>query len=600
MNKLMVCLALFVLSACQSLDPQVQKEVEQFLTNYTKTYQQLYATSSEAQWLSNIDIREGDSTHALETRKAGEAMATFTGSDSVIAQTRRYLTYRDQLTPIQIKQLEMILFLAANNPATVDSLVKQRIKAETAQTETLFGFPYKMNGKKLTTNDLDGILKDELDIQKRLLAWESSKAVGTPLKPGLMQLRDLRNRTVQALGYEDYFHYQVSEYGMTTNEMMRLNKQMLSDLWPLYRELHTYMRYTLAKKYGVAQVPAYLPAHWLPNRWGQDWSSEVNVEGVNLDSVLKTKGPDWITKQAEAFYVSIGFDKLPPVFWQKSSLFPYPADSAVKKNNHASAWHMDLEKDVRSLMSVEPNTEWWETANHELGHIYYYMNYSHPGVPILLRGGANRAYHEAMGSLMGLAAMQKPFLEKAGLIAANTPTADPMQAMLKEAMNTVVFMPFSAGTMTEFEKQLYADSLNPGQWNKVWWELTKKYQGIEPPSDRGEVGCDAATKTHINDDAAQYYDYALSYAILYQMHLHISTQILQQDPHACNYFGNRKIGDFLKSIMVHGASKDWRAMLRETTGDELNAKAMVLYFSPLLDWLKQENKGRVYTLPEKI
>lgn len=600
MKKLMVCLALFVLSACQSLDPQVQKEVEQFLTNYTKTYQQLYATSSEAQWLSNIDIREGDSTHALETRKAGEAMATFTGSDSVIAQTRRYLTYRDQLTPIQIKQLEMILFLAANNPATVDSLVKQRIKAETAQTETLFGFPYTINGKKLTTNDLDGILKYELDIQKRLLAWESSKAVGTPLKPGLMQLRDLRNRTVQALGYEDYFHYQVSEYGMTTNEMMSLNKQMLSDLWPLYRELHTYMRYTLAKKYGVAQVPAYLPAHWLPNRWGQDWSSEVNVEGVNLDSVLKTKGPDWITKQAEAFYVSIGFDKLPPVFWQKSSLFPYPADSAVKKNNHASAWHMDLEKDVRSLMSVEPNTEWWETANHELGHIYYYMNYSQPGVPILLRGGANRAYHEAMGSLMGLAAMQKPFLEKSGLIAANTPTADPMQAMLKEAMNTVVFMPFSAGTMTEFEKQLYADSLNPGQWNKVWWELTKKYQGIESPSDRGEAGCDAATKTHINDDAAQYYDYALSYAILYQMHLHISTQILQQDPHACNYFGNRKIGDFLKSIMVHGASKDWRAMLRETTGDELNAKAMVLYFSPLLDWLKQENKGRVYTLPEKI
>jgi peptidyl-dipeptidase A len=52
--------------------------------------------------------------------------------------------------------------------------------------------------------------------------------------------------------------------------------------------------------------------------------------------------------------------------------------------------------------------------------------------------------------------------------------------------------------------------------------------------------------------------------------------------------------------MVHGAAKDWRSMLRETTGDELNAKAMVLYFSPLLSWLKQENKGRVYSLPEKI
>lgn len=598
--SLMVLLMALAWSACQTLDPKVQKDVDDFLTNYSKTYQQLYTTSSEAQWLSNIDIKEGDSTHAIETRKAGEAIAAFTGSDSVIAQTRLFLTYSDQLTPVQIKQLNMILFYAANNPASVDSLVKQRIKAETAQTETLFGFSYQLNGKKLTTNELDEILKDEVDIKKRLFAWESSKEVGKPLKPGLMKLRDLRNRTVQALGYEDYFHYQVSEYGMSTNEMITLNRQMLSDLWPLYRELHTYMRYTLAKKYNEPQVPDYLPAHWLPNRWGQDWSSEVKVEGVNLDSVLKTKGPEWITKQAEAFYTSIGFDKLPDVFWQKSSLFPYKADSSVKKNNHASAWHMDLEKDVRSLMSVEPNTEWWETANHELGHIYYYMTYSHPGVPLLLRGGANRAYHEAMGSLMGLAAMQKPFLEKAGLIAPNTPDTDPMQSMLKEAMNTVVFMPFSAGTMTEFEKQLYADSLNPGQWNKVWWDLAKKYQGIVPPSDRGEEGCDAATKTHINDDAAQYYDYALSYAILYQMHLHITSQILQQDPHACNYFGNRKIGEFLKSIMIHGASKDWRSMLRETTGDELNAKAMVMYFSPLLNWLKQENKGRIYTLPEKI
>src|SRR5690606_41773735 len=64
----------------------------------------------------------------------------------------------------------------------------------------------------------------------------------------------------------------------------------------------------------------------------------------------------------------------------------------------------------RSLMSVEPNAEWFETSNHELGHIYYYMTYTNSDVPPLLRGGANRAYHEAMGSLMGLAATQKPFL----------------------------------------------------------------------------------------------------------------------------------------------------------------------------------------------
>lgn len=589
---------LFIIS-CESGNPALQKEVQSYLDSYTAEYLKLYAASSEASWKSNIEIIEGDSSNAKATQLANEKLAAFTGSQQHIEKVRTFLKSSKELTALQVKQLETILFMAGNNPESVADLVKARIKAETEQTEKLFGFQYMLNGRKVNTNDLDEMLRSETDLNKRQQAWESSKEVGKGLKSGLNNLRNLRNQTVQALGYQDYFHYQVSEYGMETEEMMALNKKILSELWPLYRELHTYMRYELAKKYKQENVPDLIPAHWIPNRWAQDWSSEIKVEGINLDSILKTKGPQWITKQAEAFYVSLGFPALPSVFWQKSSLFPYPADSLVKKNNHASAWHMDLKEDVRSLMSVEANSEWWETANHELGHIYYYMTYSNVEVPPLLRGGANRAYHEAMGTLMGLAAMQKPFLEGAGLIASGVKT-DSIQTLLKEAMNTAVFIPFSSGTMTSFEKQLYADSIPDSQWNKAWWNLAAKYQGIQAPTTRGEDYCDAATKTHINDDAAQYYDYALSYVILYQMHQHICKNILKQDPHHCNYFGNKKVGDFIRSIMYPGASKDWRVMLKETTGEDLNAKAMVDYFSPLMSWLKEQNKGRKYTLPETL
>ena len=61
--------------------------------------------------------------------------------------------------------------------------------------------------------------------------------------------------------------------------------------------------------------------------------------------------------------------------------------SARKKNAHASAWHIDRAQDVRSLMSVEANQQWFGTAHHELGHIYYYLAYSRPEVPYLLREG---------------------------------------------------------------------------------------------------------------------------------------------------------------------------------------------------------------------
>jgi peptidyl-dipeptidase A len=288
---------------------------------------------------------------------------------------------------------------------------------------------------------------------------------------------------------------------------------------------------------------------------------------------------------------------LPKSFWELSSLFPLPPDATHKKNNHASAWHMDLANDIRCLMSIEPNAEWYETAHHELGHIYYYVQYSNPDVPIVLREGANRGYHEALGSLMGLAAMQKPFLAGLGILPADSKT-DEMKTLLKEALNYVVFIPWSAGVMTEYEYALYAKELPQDQLNKTWWDLVRKYQGIVPPTERGEEFCDAASKTHITDDAAQYYDYAISYVLLFQFHDHIARNILKQDPHATNYFGNAAVGDFIAKIMRPGASGDWRKMLRDTTGEDMSARAMLAYFERLMDYLKEANEGRKQTLED--
>ncbi|MEZ5017671.1 MAG: M2 family metallopeptidase [Flavipsychrobacter sp.] len=596
MKKLItaLCACVLFVSACNNAGKSGE-EAQAFIDAYTEKYVALYAAASEAEWKANTEIIEGDETIANAAKKASEEMALFTGSKENIENAKKYLAEKDNLTDIQVKQLEAILYAAANNPQTVADVVKERIAAEVDQNQKLFGFQYMLNGKKASTNDIDETLRTESNLDKRLAAWNASKEVGPTLKDGLVNLRNLRNQTVQALGYNDYFTYQVSEYDMETQEMMNSMTQLMDELRPLYRELHTWMRYELAKKYNQKEVPEYIPAHWLPNRWGQDWSAAIEVEGLDINGILGEKSAEWITKEGEKLYTSIGFPNLPETFWTKSSLYPYPADSNVKKNNHASAWHMNLGDDVRSLMSVEPNSEWWETVNHELGHIYYYMTYTNPDVPPLLRGGANRAYHEAIGSMMGMAAMQKPYLIGRGLVAADAKTNE-VQSLMKEAMNSVVFMFFSCGTMSHFEKALYVDNLPADQFNKKWWDLAKQYQGIVPPTERGEEYCDAATKTHINNDAAQYYDYALSYVILYQLHNHIAKNILKQDPRATNYYGQTGIGDFLKGITYPGASKDWREVLKESTGEELNAKAMLEYFQPLVEWLKKENEGRTYTL----
>ncbi|MEX0968071.1 MAG: M2 family metallopeptidase [Bacteroidia bacterium] len=618
MNKLLflpVIFFLFGVSGCSTNESSheadaasadsLRSDVDDFLSEYNRQYQDLYYQAAQAEWRLNTYIKEGDSTANEAATRANESLAAFTGSNENINKVRGFLEKEDMLHELQVKQLEKILYFAGNNPEPMEEIVKKKIAAETAQTEKLFGFQFFFQGKEVSTNYLDSVLDASENMDHRLEAWISSKEVGKPLKGGLENLQHLRNETVRALGYQDYFSYQVSDYGMTTEEMLELNRKFVRELWPLYRELHTYARYELANQYGE-EVPEMLPAQWLPNRWSQDWSSMIEVEGYNLDSVLATKSADWIIKKGEQFYVSMGFPKLPESFFEKSSLYPLPPDAGYKKNNHASAWHLDLDKDVRSLMSVIPNASWFETVNHELGHIYYYMTYTNKDVPLVLREGANRAFHEAIGTQIGMAAMMRSFLEEQNLLSPSgtgneeRQKEQEMQTLLKQAMNYVVFIPWSAGVMTEFEYDLYANELPVDQFNQRWWELKEKYQGITTPLPRGEEYCDACSKTHINNDAAQYYDYAISSILLFQLHDHISGNILSDDPRNANYFGNLETGEFLKDLMYPGASADWRTLLKDATGEDLSARAMLSYFDPLLAYLKEKNNGRTYTLPETI
>jgi peptidyl-dipeptidase A len=573
----------------------IQQEAQAYLDGYNKTYQQVFYASSLAGWKLNTRIVKGDTISQHLADEADKALAIYTGSKANIDSAQKYLAVKDQLTPLQVRQFERVLFNAGNNPASAGDIVERRIKASNNQTSLLYGFKYMLNGKPVTTGDIDDILQTSADPVLRLKAWESSKEVGKILKTGLDSLQQLRNASVTPLNYKDFFDYQAREYGMSEDEMIQLTRQFIKEVWPLYRELHTWARYELAAKY-KQPVPDYIPAQWLPNRWGQDWSALVNVQALNIDSILKTHGAEWMAHEGEKFYESIGFDSLPASFWQNSSLYPVPADSSFSKNNHASAWHLDLDKDIRSLQSITPNTEYWSTVLHELGHVYYFKSYSTPEVPVILRNGANRGYHEAFGSMMGLASLQKPFLENLGLIKKGIQTNDTLK-LLSEALNYIVHIPWGSGVMTEFEYALYAKKIPPEQYNKTWWDLVKKYQGIVPPSPRSETYCDAATKTHINDDPAQYYDYSIANVLLFQFHKYIADSILHQDAHATNYWGNKGVGDFLKNVMKPGSSVDWRKHLQATIHNDMSAKPMVDYFIPLMDYLKRINSGRKYTLP---
>lgn len=556
---------------------------------------------ADVAWQAATDVTP---EHTGARAGADKTLAAVAGSRAIIDKCKALLAHEKELDDLTARQLRRLLLAAAEAPGTIPEVVARRVDAEAHQAGIQDSFTFCLQPKPGaggkggagcarpgTANDIDNVLLKSRDLAERQRVWTASKEIGRPLKSGLVDLQKLRNQVAREMGYSSFFALQVADYGMTVKEMMALLDATLETTRPLYEALHCYAKHALAKRYG-RPAPTTIPAHWIGNRWAQRWPGLIDE--ASLDSYFKGAKPETIVKSAESFYTSLGFSPLPESFWKKSDLYPLEATAPRKKNAHASAWHVDHEQDVRSLMSVEANEQWFGTAHHELGHIYYFLAYSRPEVPSLLREGANRAFHEAVGELARLASEEMPYLHKVGVLPAAV-NPDPKGWLLQSALDSIVFLPFSAGTMSHFEHDLYENELPPAEWQKRWWDYVARYQGVVPPAVRPDDLCDACTKTHINDDPAQYYDYALASLIKFQLHDHICTKILGQDVRACDYSGQKAVGDFLRGILTLGATRDWRTVIKEATGEEISPRALMAFYEPLTADLAARNAGRTCT-----
>jgi peptidyl-dipeptidase A len=567
------------------------EDAKSFLEIYNRIYQSLYAVANDAAWSALTDVTD---EHTGQRIGAEKAQAAFLGSPWVIQRTRELLQHTNRLDALTVRQLRFVLLNAAGAPGTIPDVVAERVAAEARQAATMDGFVFKWTPpgatepKATTANQIDELLQSSTNLAERLAVWKASKESGVALKPGLLKLRGLRNRVATEMGYSSFFALRAGWFDMNVAEMKAMTDKLCEQTRPLYEQLHCWAKHTLAKRYGQP-VPKLIPAHWLGNRWGQEWPGLV--ESIDLDPLFKNKSPEWLVGKAVEYGESLGFPKLPTNFWARSDLYELPADAKRKKNTHASAWHINLDQDVRSLMNVKNNFQWFGTSHHELGHVFYFLAYSRPEIPSLFRDGASPAMHEAMAETLATPTKQTFYLRELGLIPAET-TFDKIQWLLNAALDDVVFIPWSAGVMAAWERDFYESDLPADQLNQRWWDCVAKYQGIVPPEPRGEEFCDAATKTHINDNPAEYYKYSIAFAVKYQLHMHIAKKILSQDPRNTSFKGNKQIGAFLYNIMKQGATRDWRRVIRDATGEEFSGHAMLEYYEPLTKYLKEQNQGR--------
>ncbi len=527
----------------------IQERADRFLALANAGYQALFRSTARPSGSRLTDVTpEHDA--AIRSRGQGVRRVQWEScADQGSARTADSSegTKRDHGAPVETAALER----SGRADDESRSWWRNASRPKRNRRRLLNGFEFKLNGQKITANQIDDKLEKSTDLGERKAVWEASKEIGPALKPNLVTLRDLRNGVAKEMQYPDYFSLEVAAYGMTTDEMLKMLDDWMATLRPLYLQLHTWAKYKLAEKYHQP-VPKKIPAHWINNRWAQEWPGLVDA--ANIDKYFEGRKPEWIIKTAEQFYTGLGFSPLPQSFWEKSDLYPVPPaiQSGRKTRTPLAGTSISRTTFVR-LQSIEPNSRWFFTAHHELGHGYYFKAYSRPEVPYLLRLGAAPGFHEGVGELISLASSQVPYLQSRGILPHDF-KADKTAFLLDDALaRSVPFIYFLLRHHAALGSgHLRAQSCRQTNGTRAGGNMSAISRGSSRPRPRSEEWCDAATKTHINDNPAYYYNYAFATVFKFQLHDYIARKILHQPPQSCNYADNKEVGDLAEQHLEEG------------------------------------------------
>ena len=440
------------------------------------------------------------------------------------------------------------------------------------------------------------ILAESRDPARLREVWEGWHTVGIPMRKDYARFVDLSNKGAAALNYSDTGAMWRGKYDMPADAFALELDRLWEQLRPLYLSLHAYVRSRLHDKYG-ATVPEKgpIPAHLLGNLWQQDWSNVYDLVApagekrlFSLTDNLKAKKiePLEMVRIGERFFTSLGFEPLPKTFWERS-LFLKPRDREVVC--HASAWDIDSVNDLRIKMCIDVNAEDFTTIHHELGHNFYQRAYS--TLPIILRDSANDGFHEAVGDTLALSVTPE-YLVKIGLLEQAPDASADTGLLLKAALERLAFLPFGL-LVDQWRWQAFAGKVTPASYNRAWWDLKLRYQGVAPPSARGEGFFDPGAKYHVPANTP-YTRYFLAQILQFQFHRALAkTSGCTAPLHRCSIYGSKEAGARLKAMLEMGASKPWPDALEALTGQrQMDASAMAEYFAPLKTWLDEQSKGK--------
>ncbi|XP_052094708.1 uncharacterized protein LOC127730371 [Mytilus californianus] len=568
-------------------------QAKKWLTEYNTAAEHALYVQTEAEWAYTSNITDENQVKQIAARLV---LAKFNKEAAHNASMFKWQTFNDESVK---RQFESIADIGTDGLSDENKL--KQLNSLQSDIEGIYG-----KGQVCLTEqnclplepDLYEMMAKSKDYDELLKIWKGWRdATGRKMKDKYAQFVELSNEGIKELGfYNDTGEFWRSWYESSTFQQDL--QHLLDQLKPLYEQLHTYVRRKLQDKYGRDKFPAsgHIPAHLLGNMWAQEWQNLYDImipykgkSNVDVTSQMRSQNYTALRmfQTAEEFFTSLGLQSMPKEFWDKS-IIEKPADREIVC--HASAWDFYNRKDFRIKMCTAVNMEDLITIHHEMGHIQYFLQYKDK--PVTFRDGANPGFHEAVGDVLALSVATPKHLQKIKLLdtVENDKESD-INFLMKMALEKIAFLPFGY-LMDQWRWSVFSGETTPDDYNQKWWDLRCKYQGIAPPVERTAEDFDPGAKYHIPGNTP-YIRYFISFVVQFQFQKALCETAGHTGPlHTCDIYRSKEAGDKLGAMLRLGSSKPWpEAMMAITGQPNMDAKPIIDYFIPLIDWLKEQNKG---------
>ncbi len=563
-----ILLVLFLVSGCIKEVPNPkysgtnQKEVRMFIdeiVNELAPLEKELAATQYAAW---------DGGNDEDYKKAAELETLYRLKLSDREKFRKLSEYRKRNIKDSLlrREIEVLYLMFLENQLDKD-IIEELVKRSNAIEKKFNTFRAKIDDKEVTMNDIKEILRTSKDRKLREKAYLAQKSIGKEIGKEIVELMNIRNYAATKVGFKDFYEYRLAIQDLDKNYVLGL----FDNLVKLTEE-----PFKIVKKEIDDMVSANLgvkPDELMPWDYFDPFFQEAPEFGeLNLDNYFKKLD---LVKVSVDFYKGLGMD--PTDILERSSLFEKP-----KKNPHAFEMSVDRTNDIRILCNLKNDYDWMTTLIHELGHALY-DKYTSKDLPWLLRTPASSFTTEGIAQLFERAVSKDGFLKK--YLGMSEEERAKFRYVFDKQLRfrQLVFLRWSA-VMVNFEAQAYA---NPDQnLNKLWWDLVEKYQHIKRIPNRDEP--DYAAKIHIATVPVYYHNYIIGELYGSQLLFAITGYINKkpsirnvsvEEVNKIDFIDTPELGVYVKDkVFSPGASLDWKAFVKFSTGEELSPEYFAKQF----------------------